>query len=136
MKLNVTALMTLRAGRATSRRPLKGGPPRVHLGVRRPHRRHRPRPDPAHARGARDRCAAVAELELIWASPRELLNIVQADEIGCHIITVTHDLLKKLPLLGKDLDDYSLETVQMFHRDAQAAGYRALSLLEPPEPLP
>jgi transaldolase len=63
-------------------------------------------------------------VELIWASPRELLNVVQADEIGCDIITVTHDLLKKLPLLGKDLDEYSLETVQMFHRDATAAGFK------------
>jgi transaldolase len=61
--------------------------------------------------------------ELIWASPREILNVVQADEIGCHVITVTHDLLKKLDLLGKDLLQYSLETVQMFHRDAVAAGF-------------
>jgi transaldolase len=61
--------------------------------------------------------------ELIWASPRELLNIVQADAIGCHIITVTHDLLAKLPSLGKDLDEFSLDTVRMFHRDGQAAGY-------------
>jgi len=61
-------------------------------------------------------------LELIWASPRELLNVVQADRIGCHIITVTHDVLKKLPLLGRDLEAYSLETVQMFHRDAASAG--------------
>jgi transaldolase len=61
--------------------------------------------------------------ELIWASPREVLNIVQADQVGCHIITVTHDLLKKLDLLGKDLDQFSLETVQMFHRDAVAAGF-------------
>ncbi len=61
--------------------------------------------------------------ELIWASPRELLNVFQADEIGCHIITVTHDVLGKLSLVGKDLDAYSLETVEMFHRDAQAAGF-------------
>jgi len=61
--------------------------------------------------------------ELIWASPREILNVVQADQIGCHIITVTHDLLKKLDLLGKDLLQYSLETVQMFRRDALAAGF-------------
>jgi transaldolase len=63
------------------------------------------------------------QLELIWASPREILNVVQADEIGCHIITVTHDLLKKLTFLGKDLDEFSLETVKMFHQDAAAAGY-------------
>jgi transaldolase len=61
--------------------------------------------------------------ELLWASPRELLNIFQADEIGCHIITVTHDVLAKLGLVGKDLDQYSLETVEMFHRDAVAAGF-------------
>jgi transaldolase len=61
--------------------------------------------------------------ELIWASPRELLNIFQAHQIGCHIITVTNDILKKLELVGKDLGAYSLETVEMFHRDAKAAGY-------------
>ena len=64
------------------------------------------------------------EVRLIWASPRELLNLVQAADAGCHVITVTHDLLKKLPLLGKDLDEYSLETVQMFHRDAVSAGFQ------------
>jgi transaldolase len=62
-------------------------------------------------------------VELIWASPRELLNIVQADEIGCDIITVTHDVLKKLPTLGKGLDEFSLDTVRMFHTDATSAGY-------------
>jgi len=62
--------------------------------------------------------------ELIWASPRELLNIFQADSVGCHIITATNDILKKLSLVGKDLDQYSLETVQMFYKDAQAAGYK------------
>lgn len=61
--------------------------------------------------------------ELLWASPREILNIIQAHEIGCHIITVTNDILKKLPLLGKDLKAYSLETVEMFYNDATAAGY-------------
>lgn len=61
--------------------------------------------------------------ELVWASPRELLNIFQADEIGCHIITVTSDLLKKVNLIGKDLHDFSLETVQMFHDDAARSGY-------------
>ena len=61
--------------------------------------------------------------ELIWASPRELLNIFQADEVGCHIITATNDILKKLSLVGKDLDAYSLETVEMFYKDAKTAGY-------------
>jgi transaldolase len=63
-------------------------------------------------------------VELLWASPRELLNIIQADEIGCDIITVTHDVLKKLGGLGKDLDQFSLETVKMFADDAAAAGFR------------
>lgn len=62
-------------------------------------------------------------LELIWASPRELLNIFHAEAVGCHIITVTHDLLRKLNLVGKDLHEYSLETVRMFYDDAQKAGY-------------
>lgn len=61
--------------------------------------------------------------ELIWASPRELLNIIQADEIGCHIITATSDILAKTTLIGKDLSLYSLETVRMFNDDANAAGY-------------
>jgi transaldolase len=63
------------------------------------------------------------QAELIWASPREVLNVVQADQVGCHIITMTHDLLKKLGSLGKNLDQFSLETVQMFRRDAIAAGF-------------
>ena len=61
--------------------------------------------------------------ELIWASPRELLNIFHADTIGCHIITVTHEVLSKLPLVGKDLAEYSLDTVKMFHQDALSAGF-------------
>jgi transaldolase len=61
--------------------------------------------------------------QLIWASPREVLNIFQADAIGCHIITVTSDLLKKLSIVGKDLTQFSLETVRMFHDDAKKAGY-------------
>jgi transaldolase len=66
---------------------------------------------------------AKPKAELIWASPRELLNVFQADSVGCHIITATHDILKKLALVDKDLDKYSLETVEMFYQDAQAAGY-------------
>jgi transaldolase len=61
--------------------------------------------------------------ELIWASPHELLNLVQADQIGCHIMTMTHDLLAKLPTLGKDLEAFSLETVRMIHRHAEQAGF-------------
>lgn len=63
------------------------------------------------------------QLELIWASPRELLNVFHADAVGCHIITVTNDILKKLSLIGKNLQDYSLETVQMFRDDAVKAGF-------------
>jgi len=61
--------------------------------------------------------------ELLWASPRELLNIFQADEIGCQVITVTNDILIKLELVGKDLSEYSLDTVKMFRSDAVKAGY-------------
>jgi transaldolase len=67
--------------------------------------------------------AKAPNAELIWASPREVLNLVQADSIGCHVITMTHDLLKKLDTLGKDLDRFSLETVQMFRNDAVGAAY-------------
>jgi transaldolase len=70
-----------------------------------------------------DHASAHPNVELIWASPRELLNIVQADSIGCHIITVTHDLLEKMGSLGRDLDEFSLATVKMFYEDGQAAGY-------------
>jgi transaldolase len=70
-------------------------------------------------------------VQLIWASPRELLNIFQADAIGCHIITATEDILKKLSLVGKDLDEYSLDTVKMFYSDAVSAGFR----LETPAPV-
>jgi transaldolase len=62
--------------------------------------------------------------ELIWASPRELLNIFQADEVGCHVITVTNDILKKLTFVNYDLDDYSLDTVKMFYDDAKSAGFK------------
>ena|ERR1700690_1368159 len=62
--------------------------------------------------------------ELIWASPRELLNIFQADAIGCQVITVTNDILKKLSLVGYDLENYSLDTVKMFYKDAQVAGFK------------
>jgi transaldolase len=66
--------------------------------------------------------APFPHLELLWASPREVLNVFQADEVGCHIITATTDILKKLDLVGKDLAHLSLETVQMFVRDAERAG--------------
>jgi len=62
--------------------------------------------------------------ELIWASPRELLNIFHAEAVGCHVITVTHDILNKLSLVGKELAEYSLDTVKMFYQDAVSAGFR------------
>jgi transaldolase len=79
-------------------------------------------PVPIMARSV-DVLTAAPRAELIWASPREVLNVVQADQVGCHIITMTHDLLPKVKSLGKDLEQFSLETVQMFHRDAVAAGF-------------
>jgi len=86
------------------------------------------------------RLRAAPNTELIWASPRELLNIFQADEIGCQVITVTNDIIKKLSLVGKDMNEYSLETVKMFYEDGKAAGYKAgesfriVHLDRPPEP--
>jgi transaldolase len=70
------------------------------------------------------RLSATPNTELIWASPRELLNIFQADEIGCHVITATNDIIKKLSSVGKDLTAFSLDTVKMFYDDGAAAGYK------------
>jgi transaldolase len=75
-------------------------------------------------RHAVDACNRAGGMEVIWASPRELLNIFQADEIGCHVITVTPDIIKKLGGAGKDLGVFSLETVKMFYNDGAAAGYK------------
>ena len=80
-------------------------------------------PLPIMARSVEILEATAPLAELIWASPREILNLVQADAIGCHIITMTNDLLKKVDTLGKDLERFSLETVQMFRRDAISAGF-------------
>jgi transaldolase len=71
---------------------------------------------------ALDMLTDVPQAELLWASPREILNVVQADGVGCHIVTVTHDLLKKLGGLWRDLEDVSRDTVVMFHNDAQQSG--------------
>jgi len=79
-------------------------------------------PMPIMARSV-DILADAPRAELIWASPREVLNLVQADQVGCHIITMTSDLLPKIKSLGKNLEQFSLETVQMFHRDAVNAGF-------------
>ncbi|HTM25677.1 MAG TPA: transaldolase [Vicinamibacterales bacterium] len=121
VKLNVTALIPLEQVRAVVDALAGGAPSCISVfagrladtGV-----------DPVpHMAAAVALLRAAPQAELIWASPRELLNIFQADEIGVHIITVTHDILKKLPLVGRDLHDYSLETVKMFHGDAAQAGY-------------
>jgi transaldolase len=77
-----------------------------------------------HMRECLKLLAGQPKAELLWASPRELLNIFHADEVGAHVITVTHDVLAKLVLVDKDLDQYSRETVQMFHRDAVAAAFK------------
>lgn len=71
-----------------------------------------------------DACDKAGGMEVIWASPREVLNIFQADEIGCHVITVTPDIFKKLATAGKDLGEYSLDTVKMFYNDGRSAGFK------------
>jgi transaldolase len=71
-----------------------------------------------------DACDRAGGMEVIWASPREFLNIFQAEEIGCHVITVSPDILKKLNLAGRDLAEFSLDTVQVFYKDGAAAGFR------------
>jgi transaldolase len=121
VRVNVTAVMTLEQVREITRRLRGGAPACVSVFAGR------------IADSGRDPIPLMTEAvsilhdapaaELIWASPRELLNIFQADDIGCHIITVTHDILAKLSNVGKDLDAYSLETVQMFYNDAAKAGF-------------
>jgi transaldolase len=76
-----------------------------------------------HMRACKKALASRPKAELLWASPRELLNIFQADEVGCDIITATNDILAKLSLVGKNLGEYSLETVKMFYQDAKASGF-------------
>jgi transaldolase len=121
VQINVTALMTLRQVAEITGALADGAPSNISVFAGRIADTGR---DPVPL--MRDALAVMADApqaELIWASPREVLNIVQAHEIGCHIITVTHDLLGKLHLLGKNLGQYSLETVRMFHDDAAAAGF-------------
>jgi len=121
IKLNVTALMTRAQVRAVADALVPGTPAVISVFAG---RIADTGADPvAMMQACVADLASRPELELLWASPRELLNLIQADAIGCHIITMTNDLLGKLPLLGKDHDQYSLETVAMFHRDALAAGY-------------
>lgn len=122
VKVNVTALMTPAQTEVVAEALRDGAPSYVSVfagriadaGVE---------PLPIMTRALEILETAAPAAELIWASPREVLNVVQADSIGCHIITMTSSLISKLHVLGKDLDRFSLETVQMFHRDAVAAGF-------------
>jgi transaldolase len=122
IKLNVTALMTLRQVREVVECVTPGVSSYISVFAGRvADTGYDPVPLMA---AAVELLKPVPGAELIWASPRELLNIFQADAIGCHIITVTNDVLKKMHLVGKDLDEFSLDTVKMFYGDAQSAGFR------------
>ncbi len=121
IKLNVTALMTVEQVSEVTAALAADVPAYVSLFAGRIADTGR---DPVpYVRRSLAAMASRPKAELIWASPRELLNVFQADTVGCHIITATNDILKKLSNVGKDLDAYSLETVRMFHDDAKAAGF-------------
>jgi transaldolase len=121
VKLNITAIMTIDQVRSVVDAVKDGAPSCVSVFAGRIADTGRD-PVPIMTECV-DILKAAPQSELIWASPRELLNIIQADAIGCHIITVTNDILKKLPLIGKDLADYSLDTVKMFFDDGRKAGF-------------
>jgi transaldolase len=121
VKLNVTALLTLDQVRKVSAALAGGSPAYISVFAGRVADTGRD-PVPMMA-AAVELLRMYPNIELIWASPRELLNVFQADAVGCHIITATNDILQKLVLVGKDLHDYSLETVKMFRNDAVKAGY-------------
>jgi len=121
VQLNVTAVMTLEQVREITEKLHADTPAIISVFAGRIADTGRD-PMPVMAESVRI-MKAKPKAELIWASPRELLNIFQADDVGCHIITATNDILKKLSLVGKDLDKYSLETVEMFYKDATAAGF-------------
>lgn len=121
IQVNVTAMLTLEQLREVTTALRGGAPSNVSIFAGRIADTGR---DPVPVmREALEITGENEHTELIWASPRELLNIFQADEIGCHIITVTNDILGKLHLVGKDLDEFSLETVKMFYNDAVKSGY-------------
>jgi transaldolase len=122
VKVNVTAMMTLDQVRDALEVLAEGPPACVSVFAGRIADTGRD-PVPLMAEAVR-MVRKTSNVQLIWASPRELLNIVQADQIGCHIITATEDILQKLSLIGKDLDEYSLDTVKMFHGDAVKAGFQ------------
>ncbi len=122
VQLNVTALLTLEQVRDVVAAMRGGAPGYISVFAGRIADTGR---DPMPLMAAAVELLGLApQTELIWASPRELLNVFQADAVGCHIITATNDILKKLELVGKDLAEYSLDTVKMFHRDASQAGFR------------
>ena len=121
VKLNVTAVMTLHQVREISK--VMRGCPAGYISVFAGRIADTGRDPVPVMRDAVEVLAGCRDLELIWASPRELLNILQAESVGCHILTATGELLNKLPLIGKDLDEYSLETVKMFRSDALQAGF-------------
>ena len=121
VKVNVTALMTLDQVRHVSEVLDSSIPSYVSIFAGRIADTGR-NPIPI-MKEAIDSLKKLSLCELIWASPRELLNVIQAEEIGCHVITATQDILKKLELVGYDLNSYSLDTVKMFNRDAVEAGY-------------
>ncbi len=122
VRINVTAVCTLAQVRTVTQALSGGAPSVISLFAGRIADTGRdPMPVVKAAREVAD--ASGASIEILWASPRELFNVVQAEQAGAHIITVPPDLLKKLELLGKDLDEFSLETVRMFHTDATSAGY-------------
>jgi len=121
IRVNVTALLTLEQVSSAASILRGGAPAYVSVFAGRIADTGR---DPVPVMAAAVEILAQApNTELIWASPRELLNVIQADSVGCHVITATRDILKKLPLLGKDLADYSVETVRMFYLDASAAAF-------------
>jgi transaldolase len=121
VKVNVTALMTLAQVRDVVAALAGGTPAFVSVFAGRIADTGR---DPVPLMAAALQLLELApNAQLIWASPRELLNIVQAEAIGCHVITVTNDVLNKLELVGKDLAEFSLDTVKMFDRDAREAGF-------------
>ena len=122
MKLNVTALLTLEQVKTVIKRLAAETPAFISVFAGRVADTGLD-PVPMMAEAVRI-MKEKPKAELIWASPRELLNVFQADSVGCHIITATNDILKKLSLVGKDLNSYSLDTVKMFYNDALAAGYR------------
>jgi transaldolase len=122
VKLNVTAILTLEQVRAVVDALDANTPAIVSVFAGRIADTGR---DPVPLmREAAAICARKPLAQLLWASPRELLNVIQADECGCHIITVTSDILKKLTMVGKPLEELSLDTVKMFYNDAAAAGFR------------